>query len=259
MVCHRLDHFAEARRHFENALALSAARQQQDQGEILLVMTSYGDMLSELDDSFAAASIFLRAEELLRTMSGADPLLVATVKHRHGNFLLRAGRLLDARYRWQEALEARARVLPENHPKISDLLNNLGYAAFKMGDMAEAEKYLERAVVADEASLGGTHPDLAYSLANLADVAVALGDLSRAEHLARRALVIREQALGPHHLRASYSLATLARIAALRGQLEESRRLYQQALSIRQTTLPAGHPAIGEVQQALAALPATAQ
>lgn len=257
MACHRLDHFAEARRHFENSLALSAARRQQDQGEILRVMTSYGDMLSELDDTMAAASIFLRAEELLSTMPGTDPLLVATVKHRHGNFLLRAGRLLDARLRWQEALEARARVLPENHPKISDLLNNLGYAAYKMGDMAEAENYLERAVVADEASLGSTHPDLAYSLSNLADVAVDLGDLERAESLARRALVIRERALGPHHLRVSYSLATLARIAALRGRWAESRALYQQALDIRQATLPAAHPAIRDLQDALAALKAS--
>jgi len=250
----QLSRFDEAERVFRQAISLLESRQPVDATRLTLLWAGLGEVQGSVHELQAAGASFERALDLARTAPDLPPLELAELEHHYGNFLFQSGRFSDAVSLYQAALAIRRAELPEGHPRINAMINNIGVTYFQLQDYAQASSWLEKAVEADERALGPEHPDLGYSLSNLGDAELALGHLERAEQLFDRSLRLREAALGPEHLRVSFSLNGLAKVRAAQGRLEEAEKLFQRTLEIRRKLLPKDHPDLLEAAEALRAV-----
>ena len=95
---------------------------------------------------------------------------------------------VEAEKWFTKALEARIALSGDTHPKVSDLLNNLGDVAYFRGDNQRAEAIYQRLLAIDRRVLGPNHPDLAVTMVNIGRL--------RLERLVGRAQRLVAQRLG---------------------------------------------------------------
>jgi tetratricopeptide (TPR) repeat protein len=125
-----------------------------------------------------------------------------------GGLLLRSERLDDAL-----AVLTRAQRVAPKHPGI---LNNLGNALRKLGQLVEAEQYFRQAL--------GQAPTHLQALLNLGRLVLDRRSLDEALRLAERAVLVSHGSAAAHRL--------LANAHELKGNLRQARHSYQQAWSI---------------------------
>src|SRR5439155_14372271 len=103
-----------------------------------------------------------------------------------------------------------AEHFPDEDPRLSLSLNNLGFLYYDQGRYGEAEPLYLRALDLRERFLGPEHPDVAATLNNLAELYRARARHAKAEPLYLRALAIREKVYGPAHPDVAIVLNNLA-------------------------------------------------
>ena len=133
----------------------------------------------------------------LRALHGPVDPRVASALNSLGAALWAAGRPVDARAAYVEALAIDRAVLGSGHPAVAILLTNIGELDNASGAAADARALHLEALGIAEASLGPRHGTVAAILANLGSSTHALGDVDGALALTLRALEIARDAVGP--------------------------------------------------------------
>ena len=129
--------------------------------------------------------------------------------------------------------------------------HDAGWAAYKEGRFAEAEKRL-RAAETEARAFGAEDPRLATTLDHLAWVVCAEGKPAEGEPLAKSALAIREKTLGPEHPDVVKSLNTLACLYDMDGKPKEAKPIYERCLALAEKAHGKEHPGVAAVLDNLA-------
>jgi tetratricopeptide (TPR) repeat protein len=151
-------------------------------------------------------------------------------------------------------LPERQTPLGSDDPTMVKILDNLGVALSKLGELAEARKTFERALAIREARLGSNHPDVGWSLTNLGVVLSELGELEDARTMLERGLAVRQARLGADHPDVATNLSSLGTVLGELGELVQARTTLERALGIREQRLGHDHPATRTTRDNLTAV-----
>ena len=155
---------------------------------------------------------------------------------------------------FRQELEIRSRNLPEDHPDLADIHNNLAELLHKKGDYAAAEPLYRQALEIRRRVFGEDHFDVARTLNDLAALARDRGDYAAAEPLFRQALEIRRRIFGEDHFDVATSLNNLAMLLQAKGDYAAAEPLFRQALEIRRRIFGEDHPEVARSLSNLAVL-----
>ncbi len=154
----------------------------------------------------------------------------------------------------QQQLEARKRLLGEEHPDVAASLNNLAALLCAKGDFAGAEALHREALAVKRRLQGEEHPSVATSLGNLARVLDDKGDYAGAEPLLREALAMRRRLQGEEHPSVATILNNLALLLDDKGDYASAEALCRKALAMRRKLLGEEHPSVAASLNNLAEL-----
>ena len=153
------------------------------------------------------------------------------------------GDYAGARQLEERVLEARKRVLGEEHPDTLTSMNNLARTLADQGDYAGAWQLQERVLETQRRVLGEEHPNTLISMANLAATLSEQGDYTEARQLQERVLEVRTRILGEEHPDTLRSMANLAVTLAAQGDHAGARQLEERVLEAQRRVLAEEHPA----------------
>ena len=139
-------------------------------------------------------------------------------------------------------LEARRRVLGEEHPDTLTSMNNLADTLRAQGDLPGARALQEKVLEALRRVLGEEHPDTLTSMSNLASTLRAQGDLPGARALQEKVLEAVRRVLGEEHPNTLTSMSNLAGTLRAQGDLPGARALQEKGLETRRRVLGEEHP-----------------
>ncbi|PWC40165.1 tetratricopeptide repeat protein [Azospirillum sp. TSO22-1] len=159
-----------------------------------------------------------------------------------GRYDFERGDYRAARAGWERQLEARRRILGEEHPHTLAAMNNLAVTLSRLGDLSAARALDERVLSVRLRVLGDEHPETLASLRNLASTLSLQGDLNGARMIQEKALAVSRRTLGEEHPDTLVSLNNLASILSQQGDLSGAQLAQEQVLSIRRRTLGDEHP-----------------
>jgi len=157
-------------------------------------------------------------------------------------FLSQKGNHKDARELAERALEARRRVLGEEHPDTLTSTSNFAMVLLAQGDHAGARELQERVLETVRRVLGEEHPDTLTSMNNLAVALLAQGDHAGARELKERALEVRRRVLGEEHPDTLTSMSNLAVTLGDQSDHVGARELKERVLETRRRVLGEEHP-----------------
>jgi serine/threonine protein kinase len=141
-----------------------------------------------------------------------------------------------------EALEARRRILGEEHPDTLASLSGMGLLLTAMGEFDEAAPIHERVFESRRRVLGEDHRDTLSAGHNVAALHFERGDYSTAERLMREA-IDHSHRLNLHEDETFIrSLSALATIVFSRGDFEQGVALNREVLDLRRRVLGDDHP-----------------
>jgi len=139
-------------------------------------------------------------------------------------------------------LEARQRILGEEHPDTLTSMGNLAATLSAMGDLPGARTLAEKVLEASQRILGEEHPDTLRAMGNLAGTLLDQGDLPGARTLAEKVLEARQRILGEEHPDTLRAMGNLAGTLLDQGDLPGARTLEEKVLEARQRILGEEHP-----------------
>jgi hypothetical protein len=161
--------------------------------------------------------------------------LVARHDYERGEF--RAAGILD-----EQVVEARRRILGDEHPGTLTAKHNLAGTLRAQGDLAGARKLHEEVLEARQRILGDEHADTITSMSNLAGTLARQGDLASARGLEEQVVEARRRVLGAENRDTLIALGNLASTLASQGDLSSARRLQEQVLEVHRRVLGDEHP-----------------
>lgn len=142
------------------------------------------------------------------------------------------GRPAEAEGHYRKAIEAAARVLPEDDPRVADLWGKVGYAEQLQDRPAEAEADLEFGLgIAEKAGPKGQEV-VARVLANLVNLYGSMGRNEDAERVLRRYLELQVGRLGAEHREIAAIHAGLAGLLDAREARAEAVEEHARAVAI---------------------------
>lgn len=140
------------------------------------------------------------------------------------------GRLAEAEPLYREVLDARRRILGNDHPRTLGSINNLGMVLHSLGRRDEAERLLREGLERSRRALGDEHVDTLNSTANLGGFLRSIGRIAEAEQLYRESLDARLRILGPDHPDTINSVLNMGGIHRARGEFVEAEGYFRDAL-----------------------------
>lgn len=135
--------------------------------------------------------------------------------------------------------------------EVAKTLSALGRLYEGLGDLDEAESFIQRGLRIQERLFGPEHIHTANSLDRLAILRMRRDDLVGAELLLRRSLAICEKLDGPGSFRSVGPLRSLGLLYQQLGQLDQAEAFQQRSLVILQENLGPTHPRIASTLNAL--------
>ena len=155
--------------------------------------------------------------------------------------LHQAGRLKEAEELGLKALEAKRRLLGNDHPGTLRAMGNLASTCRDQGQLTQAEE-LELEVLEARRLLGSDHPDMLHAMSNLASTYREQGRLKQAEELELEVLEARRRLLGSDHPDMLHAMSNLASTYWGQGRLKQAEELALAVLEARRRLLGNDHP-----------------
>ena len=153
-----------------------------------------------------ATGRYEQAEELLQgalttreQIYGREHTWTAINLNHLGKLYLMMGHFAPAQPLLDEALAFHTEHRPQS-PNTAEVLDNLGDLLTQIGQLTEAESYLQQAKAIREQVQGQAHPKFAYTLNRLARWHLAIGETASAYQLATQAMTLLEPSVHPSHL-----------------------------------------------------------
>jgi serine/threonine-protein kinase len=174
------------------------------------------------------------------------------------------GQLADSHYYLgdygaADAINARAldrsRVLyGPDHPRVADLLINLGASLADRGRYADAEPYYRQALAALTAFYGADHFRTASAMTMLGRALVYQKSFAEGVPLLERALAVQERVHGAVHPRVASALNDLGSAALQQDRLDDAQARFERMLGIYRETYGPEHYLIGIATSNLASV-----
>ncbi|MEZ5066899.1 MAG: serine/threonine-protein kinase [bacterium] len=210
----------------------------QSRSELLRVVGGLYDRLGEYP---AAEELHERALESRLALHGPDHPLVAESLGDLGR-----ARLAQSRYGDADSLFRRALTIHEaagaDAASMSRAYADLGSAAERLGELAEAADWYERSRTAAAQAHGPRSAEVARALQDLALVQRQSGALDDAQASLREALAIYQEVRPAVHSDIAEVLHGLAWNRHVAGDREEAERLSRESVEMRRRLYPNGHP-----------------
>jgi len=222
--------YAAAVRAFDKAVLL--ARDSADSDPQLLPQALVGRAEAQTGlENYAGADADAKAALKLdqQRVGNRDPA-VARDLETIGFNLVAAGKVSEARQRFEQALHIRIPSQGVAHPKVSEDLSALGSIAYLQRDSAAAERFWLRALRSDELVLGPNHPDVAVTINNVARVQLERSAFAPARTLLQRAAAITLAQQNETHDDLAFTFANLAIAERGLGRAKEAEQLLRKAL-----------------------------
>jgi tetratricopeptide (TPR) repeat protein len=232
--------YAQARRHFDSAAALTS------QARDLLAWADVQNQITwllHLNGKYREAEALARAVwEACRVAGRAEEPIGMAARNRWANALSLVGDFRRSETEYRELIKVRQRVLGPEHLDTLRSRHNLAVALAGQEKNAEAEEE-DRAVLAiRERVLGPEHPDTLRGRNNLATTLSALGKHAEAEQEHRAVLAIQERVLGPEHPESLQSRMNLAVELYVEGKEAEAEAGFRTVLALQERVLGPEHP-----------------
>ncbi|KAF2818578.1 TPR-like protein [Ophiobolus disseminans] len=155
---------------------------------------------------------------------------------------LNQGRWRDAEEREVQMLEARMRVLGDEHPSTLASMNKLALTYSSQGWWKKAEEVEVQVVETTKRVLGNEHPNTLTSMGNLASTYSSQGRWREAEELEVQVMETTKRVLGDEHLDTLTSMGNLALTYSSQGRWREAEELEVQVMVTTKTVLGNEHP-----------------
>ncbi|KAM6510855.1 hypothetical protein FSOLCH5_011300 [Fusarium solani] len=142
----------------------------------------------------------------------------------------------------QKAVEARTKVLGEEHPDTLTSMGDLASTYRKQGRWKEAEELEVGVAKTRKRLLGEEHPDTLVSMGNLASTYLSQGRWKEAEELDVRVMKMMKRVLGEEHPHTLTSMSNLASTYWKQGRWKEAEKLDVRVAKTRKRVLGEEHP-----------------
>jgi eukaryotic-like serine/threonine-protein kinase len=157
----------------------------------------------------------------------------------------------QARPVYQRALAVYRETLGPDHPRVADILSELGHVERAVGTLDRARHHYQEAFDIRVRNFGPVHPDVACSLNDLGIIASDAGDHELAFRQYNTALAMRASIVGPDSPCLSAIVNNLAIEYRTVGELDRAVELHREALALRRQALGDHHPRVAHVLNAL--------
>lgn len=242
--------YAQAREHFERALASLEARAAAPH-EILVLTTRIANAASFVGDFDEARRYYERAQAIVEQMLDPTHPDIGRMYLSLGENARQGERFAEARDYLESALTVFEQALGPEHPLFGYTLGSLGYVEGWHGNHAVARKHLVRAIELLEKSVGVDHYYYAEANSKMGSVAYLAGDYADAKAHYERARASMERTMGATHPSVGYALLNLGEVAVAEREYDLARAHAEAALTILQPKLAPEHPDILLLQKIL--------
>ena len=166
---------------------------------------------------------------------------VARHLHALAEILRERGALSRAEETYGKALTAYRKLHGDRHPKVADVLDDLGLLNLDLGHNHVAVSRFEEALILRRQIYVGDHPEVAETLHNLASALRNVDRRDEAAELALESLRMRREIFGEDHPRVALSTNLLGLLATDRGEARLAEGHFRKAHAIWQEQLGAEH------------------
>ncbi|KXX83370.1 Kinesin light chain [Madurella mycetomatis] len=176
------------------------------------------------------------------TGSRDEKLARASLRYCVAEFLSYLGQWKEAEWLGVQVMEARKRMLGEEHPSTLTSIGNLALAYWGQGRWKEAEELGVQVMEASKRVRGEEHPDTLISIGNLASTYRDQGRWKEAEELEIHVMEATKRVLGEEHPDTLISIGNLASTYQNQGRWKEAEELVIQVMEATKKVLGEGHP-----------------
>jgi len=236
--------FEDAERLVREGLRMAQGSLPPDHPDVVKATAALGRVLSErgaYDQAIPVLEQVVRLDE----SSGAPPVEVAAARSALADAHFYAGHYPASDSLNRLVLATYRAVYGDNHPRVADILVNLGASEFDRGDYRQAEALDRQALAITQAFYGAGHYRTAANLTMLGRALVFENRFDEADSILRRALAIRERVYGPMHPMVASTINELGNIAVQQSRYADAERYFQRMLDIYRATYGDKHYLIG--------------
>ncbi|CAE6460118.1 unnamed protein product [Rhizoctonia solani] len=217
----------------------------------LLWLIAYLHYDGIFEDMFKRAAQYMGSKHYPLPLTNPESQAQSHVMQSLSTFLDRDGKwdtvkftqvMADLKQLEVQVLNARKRVLGEEHPDTLFSRSNLALTYSHLGQYNEAQQLHVQVLDARKRVLGEEHPDTLQSMNDLASTYSHLGRFTEAEQLYVQVLESRKQVLGEEHPDILRSMNNLASTYSDLGRYTEAEQLHVRVLNARKRVLGEEHP-----------------
>lgn len=251
----RLD---EAERLGREALDMSRRTLPAGHAKVAEATEGLGRILHQKGDYARAIPIL---EDAVRQRSSAphSPADRAGAMYELANAYFYAGRYKDSEALNRTVLGIRTDIYGNGHPRVAEVLVNLGAIQQDVGNYEESERFQRQALEITRRFFGENHYRTAAGYTLLARSLVYQKRFEEALPLLTTALAVQEKVFGPVHPRVASAVNELGVVALQKGDAETAKAHYRRMLDIYKQVYPGGHYLIGTATSNLASAHLTAK
>ncbi|HYI97117.1 MAG TPA: serine/threonine-protein kinase [Bryobacteraceae bacterium] len=234
----------EAERLAREAVAISRGALPPEHPTIAIATEGLGRVLEEKGkyaDSIPVLEEAVRLRSSPRT-SGSD---LAGALYELANAYFYAGKYKDAEAINHRVLKINREIYGAQHPRVAEVLVNLGAIQQDTGNYPEAEKYQREALGITRTFFGETHYRTAAGFTLVARSLVYQKKFDEAAPLLRDAIAVQERVFGRVHPRVASAVNELGTVALQKGDPEGAKKQFRRMLEIYKVVYPEGHYLIG--------------
>jgi tetratricopeptide (TPR) repeat protein len=183
-----------------------------------------------------------RKDELLRRTEGVETEGLWRTWTTIGNVLWKEGRWKEAEELQVKVMEARLRVLGEEHPDTLRAMGDLASTYWKQGRSKEAEELEVKVMEARSRVLGEEHPGTLTSMSNLATTYMKQGRWKEAEELQVKVVEASSRVQGEEHPDTLRAMGNLASTYRNQGRWKVVEELQVKVMEASSRVLGEEHP-----------------
>jgi serine/threonine-protein kinase len=226
--------YEEAERLIRQALDIDTRRFPRNDPATAKAMLALGRVLEDrgaYDQSIAT----LEQTVKLYTSPGSSPADLADSLHELANAHFYAGHYDTSDALNQRVLAMYKQIFGDRHPRVADILINLGAIRLDLGHYSDAERYDRQALDIVQGWYGKDNPDTATDLTILARALVYQNRLDEAEELLQQSLALKERQFGKVHPSVASTLNELGGVALREDKYDAAEQYFQRTAEIYRT------------------------
>lgn len=210
-----------------------------------------GRILEEKGD-YAGAIPLLEEAVRQRSLPAHSAADLAGALYELSNAYFYTGRYREAESLSRRALPMNRELYGQRHPRVAEVLVNLGAIQQESGNYREAESFHRQALEITRKFFGETHYRTAAGITMLARALVYQKRYDDAVPLLQSAVAVQERVFGPVHPKVASAVNELGTVALQKGDTQAARAQFRRMLDIYRTVYPAGHYLVGTATSNLA-------